>query len=208
MKDLPIATALSITELNAIDIPKKNFRLSNLKINSESDPELDIVDVLMASTAFPVVFPGQKIKNATTLPNKNFVDGGMGQDHVPYSGFIDYIQFSKKSVKKVFIISRKSDLEPDVNLELGAIGIGDIKIFDRLGISLDEFLQKGFLKGLREYKVLLPNLIDSTFVYIPDFEEKFLLLNFNDLKNQYTITKKWASENDPVQLTEYLKNFE
>lgn len=208
MKDLPITTALSITELNAIDIPKKNFRLSNLKINSESDPELDIVDVLMASTAFPVVFPGQKIKNATTLPNKNFVDGGMGQDHVPYSGFIDYIQFSKKSVKKVFIISRKSDLEPDVNLELGAIGIGDIKIFDRLGISLDEFLQKGFLKGLREYKVLLPNLIDSTFVYIPDFEEKFLLLNFNDLKNQYTITKKWASENDPVQLTEYLKNFE
>lgn len=208
MKDLPISTALSITALNAINIPQKNYRLSNHKINSESDPELDIVDVLMASTAFPVVFPEQKIEHASTLPDKYFVDGGLGKDHVPYSGLIDYIQFNKKSVKKVIIISRKSDLEPDINLELGAIGIGDIKIFDRLGISLDEFLQKGFLKGLREYEVQLPELTKNTFIYIPDFEEKFLLLNFNDLENQYLVTRSWALKNDPVPLYDYLKRFE
>ncbi len=60
-------------------ISKKKFRLSNIKINSESDPDLDIVDVLMASTAFPIVFPEQKINNAPTLPDKYFVDGGLAK---------------------------------------------------------------------------------------------------------------------------------
>ncbi len=208
MKDLPIVTAISITELNMIDIPKRNFRLSNRRINSESDPDLDIVDVLMASTAFPVVFPEQKIENAPTLPDKYFVDGGIGKDHVPYSGLIDFMQFSDKSVKKVFIISRKSDLEPDINQELHEIGVADIKIFDKFGFSLDELLQKGFLKGLHEYNDLLPDLVKNTFVYIPAFEQKFLLLNFDDLGTQYTITKSWASKNDPVSLLKYLEKFQ
>ena len=208
MKELPIVTAISITELDVIDIPKRNFRLSNKRINSESDPELDIVDVLMASTAFPIVFPEQKIENAPTLPDKYFVDGGIGKDHVPYSGLIDFMQYSDKSVKKVFIVSRKSNLEPDINQELHEIGVADIKIFDKFGFSLDELLQKGFLKGLRAYNDFLPNLIANTFVYVPEFEEKFLLLNFNDLGIQYSVTKNWASKNDPVSISEYLKRFE
>lgn len=208
MKDLPIVTAISITELNVIDFPKRNFRLSNRKINSESDPDLDIVDVLMASTAFPVVFPEQKIKNAPTLPDKYFVDGGLGKDHVPFNGLIDFMKFSDEPVEKVFIVSRKADLEPDINQELHEIGVADIKVFDKFGFSLDELLQKGFLKGLHEYNNILPNLVGNTFVYIPEFEEKFLLLNFNDLGMQYTITKKWASKNDPVSISNYLEKFE
>ena len=207
LKDLPITTAISITELNMLDIPKKNYRLSNKKINSESDPNLDIIDVLMASTAFPVVFPEQKIKNSTTLPERTFVDGGMGEDHVPFSGLIDFIRSRNESVEKVFIISRKSDLEPDINKELDAVGIGDIKVFDRIGVSLDEFLQKGFIKGLKEYEEKLPDLVENTFVYIPYFEQKFLLLDFNTLKEQYTLTKKWAAENNPEPLSVYHRNF-
>ncbi len=208
MGDLPIVTAISITELDVIDIPKRNFRLSNRKINSESDPDLDIVDVLMASTAFPIVFPEQKINNAPTLPDRYFVDGGIGKDHVPYSGLIDFMQYKNKSVKKVIIVSRKSDLEPDINQELTAIGIKDIKIFNKIGVSLDEFLQKGFLRGLRGYRTSLPNLVENTFVYIPEFEKKFLLLNFNDLREQYSLTRNWAQKNDPVPLNNYLKNFD
>lgn len=208
LKDLPITTAISITELNLLDIPKKNYRLSNKKINTESDPNLDIIDVLMASTAFPVVFPEQKIKNASTLPDKTFVDGGMGEDHVPFSGLIDFIRTRNESVEKVYIISRKSDLVPDINHELEAVGIGDIKVFNRLGISLDEILQKGFIKGLKEYAEKLPDLVNRTFVYIPEFEQKFLLLNFNTLQEQYLLTKKWAAKNKPVLLSLYLTNFE
>lgn len=81
----------------------------------------------MASTAFPVVFPEQTIKNASTLPNETFVDGGMGEDHVPFNGLVDFIRTRNEPVEKVFIISRKSDLVPDINNELEAVGIKDIK---------------------------------------------------------------------------------
>lgn len=150
MKDLPIVTAISITELNAIDFPKKNFRLCSQKINQESDPNLNVVDVLMASTAFPVVFPEQKIENTSTLPDKYFVDGGIGEDHVPYSGLIEFIKDKHQKVNKVIIVSRKSDLEPDLNKELETIGIDSFSIFSRFGFSLDRILQRGFLEGLEE----------------------------------------------------------
>lgn len=207
MKDLPIATAISITELNAIDFPKQNFRLSNRKINQESDPDLNIVDVLMASTAFPMVFPEQRIPGATTLPEKHFVDGGIGEDHVPYSGLIDFMKKNHHQVKKVIIVSRKSDLIPDVNKELEAVGVDTLRIFDHFGFSLDELLQRGFLEGLEKYSRQLPQLANNTYVYIPDFQEKFLLLDFNDLKKQYEITKKWAVKNKPIPLKSYLEKF-
>ena len=207
MKDLPIATAISITELNLIDLPKKNFRLSNRNINQESDPDLNIIDVLMASTAFPVVFPEQKIPGATTLPRKSFVDGGIGDDHVPYQGLIDFMKVNKQLVQKVFIISRKADLEPDINQELVEIGLRDRKIFDKSGFSLDEMLQKGFIKGLRAYTTRLPELANQTYVYVPGFSEKFLLLNFNDLHEQYEVTRRWAGKNNPVLIKTYLEKF-
>ena len=207
MKDLPIVTAISVTELNAVDFPKKNFRLCSRKINHESDPDLNIIDVLMASTAFPVVFPEQKIKNATTLPDKYFVDGGIGDDHVPYGGLVDFMKENHQKVKKVIIVSRKSDLEPDVNQELKAIGIDSLRIFDRFNISLDEILQHGFLEALKNYSKLLPGLVGDTYVYIPEFNEKFLLLDFNDLKMQYELTKKWALSNKPILLKNYLDKF-
>ena len=207
MKDLPIATAISITELNLINLPKKNFRLSNRKINQESDPDLDIVDVLMASTAFPVVFPEQKIPGAATLPDKSFADGGIGEDRVPYEGLIDFMKVNNQLVRKVFIISRKADMEPDINQELQEIGLRDRKIFDKVGFSLDEMLQKGFIKGLREYATRLPELADETYVYVPGFPEKFLLLNFNNLHEQYEVTRRWADKNNPVLIKTYLEKF-
>ena len=53
----------------------------------------------MASTAFPIVFPEQKINNATTLPDRYFVDGGIGEDHVPYTGLIDFMKYINKRLK-------------------------------------------------------------------------------------------------------------
>ena len=205
MKDLPIVTAISITELYAVDFPKQNFRLSNKKINQESDPDLNIVDVLMASTAFPMVFPEQKIPGSSTLPDKHFVDGGIGEDHVPYGGLIDYMKEGHHNVKKVIIVSRKSDLVPDVNKELEAVGVDTLRVFDHFGFSLDELLQRGFLKGLEKYSQLLPQLVNNTYVYIPDFKQKFLLLDFNDLKEQYELTKSWALKNKPTPLKSYLE---
>ncbi len=205
MKDLPIPSAISITEVNLLGLPKKNYCLSNLKINSVSDPNLDLVEVLMASTAFPLVFPDAKISNSTTLTEHKFVDGGIGEGHVPYKGLIDFINYRGKSVEKVIIVSRKSDLKPDLSEELALLGITDKEFFDKIGVSLDEILFKGFIKGLRKMEQEVPDLKEKTFVYVPAFSENFLLINFNHLKEQYDTTRNWAQDHQPVPLTRYLE---
>lgn len=204
MKDLPITSAISITDINMLGMHKKNYRLSNKKINSESDPNLNIVDVLMASTAFPLVFPEERIPNATTLPDHSFADGGIGDDHIPFEGLLDFIRYREQSVKKVIIVSRKSDLEPDVSEELKTLGITDKGFFDKLGISLDEILYKGFIKAMKTMQKEAPELANRTMVYIPDFPNNFLLLDFNNLREQYNVTKAWALKHNPVPMEEYL----
>jgi hypothetical protein len=49
-----------------------------------------------------------------------------------------------------------------------------------------------------------PEMILKSYVWIPDFDQDFLLFNFNNLEEQYTITKSWAQSNDPVPLGDYL----
>jgi predicted acylesterase/phospholipase RssA len=208
MKDLPITSAISITDINMLGMHKKNYRLSNKKINSESDSNLNIVDVLMASTAFPLVFPEERIPNATTLPDHSFADGGIGDDHIPFEGLLDFIRYREQSVKQVIIVSRKSDLEPDVSEELKTLGITDKGFFDKLGISLDEILYKGFIKAMKTMQKEAPELANRTMVYIPDFPNNFLLLDFNDLTEQYNVTKSWAQKHNPVPMEEYLSDKE
>lgn len=208
MKDLPVTSAISITDISMLGMHKKNYRLSNKKINLESDPNLNIVDVLMASTAFPIVFPEERIPNASTLPDHDFVDGGIGDDHIPFTGLLDFIRYRNQSVKKVIIVSRKSDSEPDVSEELKTVGITDKGFFDKLGISLDEILYRGFIKAMEAMKKEAPDLSQRTFVYIPEFPENFLLLDFNDLGQQYNVTKKWAQKHNPVPMEVYLSKNE
>lgn len=204
--DLPIPSAISIADVEHITLKRKNFRMSNLKINPESDPDLDLVEILMASTSFPVAFPAAHISNASTLPDRPFIDGGVGEDHVPFKGMLEYIQFRRKSFEKVIIVSRKTDKQPELSEELRNLGINDKGLLDKLGISLDEILLKGFIKGLERLQKEDPDLAERTFIYVPDFQEDFLLFNFDNLREQYDVTKKWASGHLPVPLKEYLRS--
>ncbi|MBN2773919.1 MAG: patatin-like phospholipase family protein [Prolixibacteraceae bacterium] len=203
--DLPVASAISISDINLLKLVRRNYRLSNIRMNEESDPSLDLVQILMASTAFPIAFPKAKITGATTLPDDEFIDGGLVDDHVPFAGLLEFIDYRKQDVEKVFIVSRKSD-RPELSEELLSVGINDKGLFDKLGISLDDFLKSAFLKGLKKFKENAPELAEKTYVYVPEFERSFLLLNFDNLKDQYDFTGKWAKNNEPVPLSVYLEN--
>jgi len=102
------------------------------KINEESDTTLNLVDILMASTAFPIVFPPVKIPNAKTIPDVEYIDGGVGDDEIPFKALL---QFEKKrgiGVEKVFIISRNGDDATKISEEIDALGIDDDGVFDEL----------------------------------------------------------------------------
>jgi len=202
--DLPIMTGISITHLSSLGLKKTIYRMCSQKINEETDTSLSLVDVAMASTAFPVFFPAVRIKNVKTIPDVEYVDGGFGDDQIPFYALLEFEKFRGIGVERVYIISRKSDSVPKISEELQGIGIDDNGFFNKLGISLDAYLKKGFMKGLEVYATEAPELIPRTQVWIPEFKEDFLLFNFENLKEQYTITSQWARTHNPIRLGDFL----
>jgi len=202
--DLPYTTGISFTHLKGVDMRKTVYRMCSRKINEETDTTLSLVDIMMASSAFPIVFPAVRIKNLTTIPDDEFVDGGIGDDHVPYHALLEFEKFRGAGVEKVYIISRKSDSIPEISEELEGLGINDKGLFDKMNISLDAILYKGIYKRLEAYAKEAPELVPLTYVWVPDFDADFLMFNFDSLKRQYDLTSEWAKTHDPLPLLDYM----
>jgi predicted acylesterase/phospholipase RssA len=202
--DLPFCTAISFTHLQELDLKKTVYRMCSRKINRETDTTLSLVDIVMASSAFPIAFPPVRISNARTIPDVYYVDGGIGEDHVPYHALLEFEKFRGSDLEKVYIVSRKGDSIPEISEELKRLGIDDKGLFDKLGISLDAILSRGINKSLEEYSMEAPELVSHTYVWIPEFKGNFLLFNFDNLKEQYELTAQWARSHDPVPLGEFL----
>jgi predicted acylesterase/phospholipase RssA len=202
--DLPFMTEISITHLKDMDLKHDIYRMSSRKLNEETDTGLSLVDILMASTSFPIAFPPVKIRNVKTIPDVEYVDGGVGEDHVPFQALLDFEKHRGYGVEKVYFISRKSDSIPEISEELKVLGIDDKGRFDKLGISLDNLLKKGLIKRLEAYAAQAPELVPLSYVWIPDFKADFLMFSFTDLKEQYDLTSRWAKSHNPVPLADYL----
>jgi hypothetical protein len=202
--DLPFMTAISFTNLRDLDLKKRVYRMCSRKINQETDTALSLVDIMMASSAFPLAFPPVRLRNVKTIPDVEYVDGGVGDDHVPYHALLEFEKFRGKGVAKVYIISRKSDTIPELSQELKGLGIDDKGRFDKIGFSLDNILKKGMIKRLEAFAEEAPDMIMLSHIWIPEFEKSFLMFNFENLREQYTLTSQWAKTHDPVPLGNYL----
>jgi predicted acylesterase/phospholipase RssA len=202
--DLPFMTEISFTHLSDMDLKKTVYRMCSRKINKETDTTLSIVDILMASTSFPIAFPPVRIRDVKTIPDVGYIDGGVGDDHIPFQALLEFEKFRGVGVERVYFISRKSDSIPEVSEELRILGINDKGMLDKLGISLDNILKRGIIKRLKVYATEAPELVPLSYVWIPDFQADFLMFNFGKLKEQYDLTTQWAKTHDPVPLAEYL----
>jgi predicted acylesterase/phospholipase RssA len=202
--DLPYMTAISFTDLKDLDLKKKVYRMCSRKINEETDTTLSLVDIMMASSAFPLVFPPARIRNVKTIPDVEYVDGGIGDDHVPYHALLEFEKFRGKGVANIYIVSRKSDGIPEISEELKGLGIDDKGRFDKLGVSMDNILRKGMIKRLEAFAEEAPEMILLSRIWMPEFDRNFLMFNFDDLKEQYILTSQWARTHDPVPLGDFL----
>ena len=202
--DLPMTTEISFVRIKPTELKKTVYRMCSRKINAETDTTLNLVDIMMASSAFPIVFPPVRINNVKTIPDSDYIDGGVGDDHVPYRALLDFEKKRGIGVKRVYIISRQNDSIPRLSEELANLGINDRGLFDRQDINLDNILKKGILNRLESYAKEAPDLVSRTYVWLPDYDRSFLFFNFDSLKVQYEITSKWARTHDPVPLSEFL----
>jgi predicted acylesterase/phospholipase RssA len=202
--ELPIPTTITITRLIDLGLEKTAYRMCSKKINAESDPSLSLVDILMASTAFPVVFPPVRIRNAVTIPNIEYVDGGAGEDYVPFEALLEFERARGQGVERIYIVSRKDDTVPEISEELRVLGVNDHGVFNKLGISADSLASRTLAQHLRAFAKQAPESAAHTFIWKPDFPGSFLLFNFDALEAQWAATEAWASLNAPISLEQYL----
>jgi len=202
--DLPFHSSISISDFELLPPFAKTYRLCNIKINDESNPGYNLVDVLLASTAIPILFPPARFQESFGLPNSSFVDGGVAEDHIPFEAVLQYEKFRGFGVDTLIIVSRKSDSRRRIIKELDDFGNNDSRLFDRLSLWIDNQAKNGFIKSMKELQHDYPELAARTYVYIPDFEENFSLLDFTNLQKQYNVTANWADSNKPVPLNQYL----
>lgn len=203
---LPFPSSISITDLRVLPLGTRTYRMSNIRMNTESNPSLNLIDVLMASTAIPVLFPPVRFRLEASLPTTTFIDGGVAEDHIPYQAIIQYEKYRGIGIDTLIIISRKCDTTSQLNSEMENLGAKDKQLFEKIGVRIENMAHEGFIRQMKALQANYPELAAHTYVYIPDFEENFHLLDFNQMKEQYEITAKWAKTHKPVPLDEYLKN--
>lgn len=204
LADLPIPTAISVVSLRPSPLSEGTYRFCNRKINRESDSSLNLVDVLMASTAYPLVFPPARINGIKTIPDIPYYDGGIGDDRVPFQALIDFENYRKQPVERVIIISRKRDADMTLAQELKPFGY-ELKAKGNNNLSPDVLTSMGFWRRLEHLNKRYPELADKTWVFVPDYDYSFPMFDFNNLKEQYELTYQWAQSNSPVKLNEFLK---
>ena len=204
MGDLPYATSITVTRLEDLGLRWTSYRMCSRTINAESDPSLPIVDILMATSSVPLVFPPARITGAKTIPDVDYVDGGAGDDYVPFHALLQFEQYRGRGVRTVYIVSRKSDGVPELSDELRELGVNDHELLDKMGISFDALANRKLIERLRTYAEEAPELAARTYVWKPEFDTNFLLFNFENLRSQYEAASEWADAHEPVPLEEYL----
>ena len=156
------------------------------------DRGLDIVQVLLASTAIPVVFPEREITGVGT-----FVDGGTGTDNSPVEAVADdapfdelYVIAPQQQGPESNIPQRHESKRPIISnltfaMDVRSNGLLEFQLFRALGLVKDPA---------------------NAFFYTPSLKTEYHFLNFGVMEHQYKETLDWAKQNDPQPIQEYLKN--
>lgn len=210
--DLPFVSNVLSLSLEKI----KTMWASNLV---EDHCSLDLVDLFMASTAIPVVFPSQTIGNKPDtnreFPDGKFVDGGTAGTFKLFQDNLGTFAETNGQFDNLFIISpirEKSaadEFEPRLLVKLGGriFDVDFSKVYEALkNISLNSFLK--FLRELNEYKMSDGKpLAKNIFVCIPNMDKKFFILNFNNQKKQHETVCDWVDAHPDrlaIPLQQYL----
>lgn len=193
------------------------FCLDKLKTywvdSSDTKKELvSLCDLMMASTAFPYVFPSQRIngvdEKSTNLPESAYIDGGTG-------GVFKYFKKNLKNVvktngvfDKIYIVSPMREAEGSISqLPADFLLLGDE--LKEIMHYLEKISMKGFLKFLKKLEKAnrKKKIANSIFVCIPKLEKNFDILDFSDQMTKYEVVEKWALQYPDelaIELTDYL----
>ena len=184
---------------------------------TESRKYLMLSDLLLASSAIPLIFPARELRCESGHPNDFpgglYSDGGtMGI----FKGFADYLgQYVMKygAFDTMYIISPMWGLimkEIDEVFKYLEKNIGKMIHADALQDFMNRYSLVGFnsfLSGLHAWGVSHQPMAQNILICSPELPKNFPLLNFNQQKPQYDAVCEWSDANPQklaIPLEEYL----
>jgi len=177
---------------------------------------INSLDMFMASTAIPVVFPSQQIScvegQTSNFPDGQFADGGTGGCFINFGNSLGKYVSNNGQFDVMYIISpmrEKAEKEKtsfDKYLTKKKIaGVESSKMDLHLeNISLNGFLK--FLKKLDEWECNGQPMAKEIYVCIPQMAKNSFIMNFNKQEKKYNDVKEWVLQN-PDKLAIPLKQY-
>jgi hypothetical protein len=180
--------------------------------------KLYLSDLLMATSAIPILFPDQSIKCIDETHRRfargKFADGGTGGSFKRFEFYLNKYIIQNGKLNRIFIISPMREVTSEdyesFNQLISSKEILklEMKEFKLLKVFLEVISQDGFdsfihrfYKWTRKRKVA-----NEIYVCIPAMEKNFPILNFNRQKEQYEAVSDWIDLN-PEQLAVPLESY-
>ena len=185
--------------------------------------QIKLLDLMMATTAIPLIFPDQTIHSLDDRKRKSikgrFVDGGAGGSFKRFEHYLKKYQNQQGQLDKIYIISPMREVSPEDYEELNKMVPStdlfrmDIKDFKVLRFFMEMISKNGFDSFIKRFHRWTKNhhIANEIYVCIPQMDKNFPLLNFDHQKKQYHSVCKWVDENPDklaIPLAEYVERFE
>jgi hypothetical protein len=205
ISDLPFNSAILTTSAG-------ENKATWLKSSARKEKDLNLTDVLMASSAIPVLYPTQQLNNLDDSYSTKFI--GSNCEGAMLGLFHKFRKQMKKIVlengpfERIFIISpsRLYDSNNTMNHDLSLM-------IPQEKYQFNQFLNQISLHGFLTFLIKLQkansknNLAKNITVSIPGIEQHIGLLDYSNQLEKYANVKNWF-ENNPnrlaVDLSEYI----
>jgi len=187
-------------------LPSETVKFAIAKNIKEHQLEIDLVSLLMCSTAIPLTFPAQNlyyqndsstletIKNSSGTAAK-FVDGGVG-DELVFSDYQEFFEVYGEKFDKIYFISpnfAKTEAEALQRISLGKRSGALEEGSPMEPILIMDTWTKEFLKSIKDYNS--GGRLANTIYYCKPEVEGFNPLDFSQEKEQYDATIAWGKNN-------------
>jgi len=180
---------------------------------SAKNSNIRLADLIMASTAMPVIFPTQYIEGVsdrpTGLPDGRYCDCAFQGIFKRFKKNLNKEVQKGGRFEKIFIISpsRESDM-----VVLGGYNFSKClpEERDKIEAYLANSSMPGFLKFLKKFKKSnqTGKLANTVYVSIPKLKESPNLIDFSQQAAMYNEVKEWARQNPndlAIELGQFLK---
>ena len=204
ISDLPFSSCILASSLNM----QKTIWIQS---NSKKAAYGDLSDVLMATSAIPVLFPTQQINSTDetplTIPEGSYAEGAINGIFKKFKKHLRMIVNEKGAFDEMYIISPSRNFisyEYDRH-NFSILNLDEREIFDDF---LSQISMEGFMAFLS--KLQRTNSVNKfarkIFVCMPETEGDIRLLEFHDQERKYNTVHNWF-ENNPDKLVVELGDF-